>query len=188
MHIHEVILQNGKKQSWEGDFILFEKITVSTIDLPKKGFQMYPDTVVPVKVIGKSHNPRNKTFIRGASPGTSSGLWDKNAIGGRRCDITIIVKQTFGNWNRHFCRRGKFEFDRLSRSTIKKLRNSEKREDYHVDERHKTIFNHCVWHIWHKTNASKKKTKQKFMQIINIFRLKAEIGPLFWICWCFVLY
>ena len=34
-----------------------------------------------------SHCPQNKTFIRGASPGVSDELGDKNAIGGRRWDV-----------------------------------------------------------------------------------------------------
>ena len=34
-----------------------------------------------------SFRPRNKTFIRGASPGVSDELWDKNAIGERRWDV-----------------------------------------------------------------------------------------------------
>ena len=38
-------------------------------------------------VILKSHRPQNKTFIRGASPGVSDELWDKNDIGGRRWDV-----------------------------------------------------------------------------------------------------
>ena len=40
-----------------------------------------------VKLIGKSHRPQNKTFIRGASPGVSDELWDKNVIGGRGWDV-----------------------------------------------------------------------------------------------------
>ena len=42
---------------------------------------------LPEKLIGKSHRPQTKTFIRGASPGISDELWDKNAMGGRRCDV-----------------------------------------------------------------------------------------------------
>ena len=42
---------------------------------------------MPEKLIGKSYRPQNKTFIKGASPGVSDKLWDKNAISGRRCDF-----------------------------------------------------------------------------------------------------
>ena len=48
---------------------------------------MFLDISLPEKLIGKSHRPQNKTFIRGASPGVSDELWDKNAIGGRRLDV-----------------------------------------------------------------------------------------------------
>ena len=50
-------------------------------------FQTSLDISLPVKLIGKWHRPQIKTFIRGASPGVSDELWDKNAIGGRRLNV-----------------------------------------------------------------------------------------------------
>ena len=35
----------------------------------------------------KSHRPQNKRFIRGAIPGVSDQLWDKDAIGWREWDV-----------------------------------------------------------------------------------------------------
>ena len=70
-----------------GDIILLGKIPVPTIELPKWRFQTFLDISLPEKLIGKSHRPQNKTFIRGASPGVSDELWDKNVIGGRRWDV-----------------------------------------------------------------------------------------------------
>ena len=66
---------------------MFGKIPVPTIELPKRRFQTFLDISLPEKLIGKSHRPQNKTFIRGASPGVSDKLRDKNAIGGRRWDV-----------------------------------------------------------------------------------------------------
>ena len=48
---------------------------------------------MPEKLIGKSHRPQNKTFIRGASPGVSDELWDKNAIGERRWDVATQERE-----------------------------------------------------------------------------------------------
>ena len=44
------------------------------IELPKRRFQTFLDISLPEKLIGKSHRPQNKTFIRGASPGVSDEL------------------------------------------------------------------------------------------------------------------
>ena len=55
-----------------GGLILFDKIPVTTIELPL--FQMFLYTSLPEKLILKSHHPQNKTFIREASPGASDEL------------------------------------------------------------------------------------------------------------------
>ena len=70
-----------------GGLILFSKIPVPTIELPQRRFQTFLDISLPEKLIGKSLCPQNKTFIRGASPGVSDELWDKNTIGRRRWDV-----------------------------------------------------------------------------------------------------
>ena len=49
-------------------------------------FQTFLGISLPEK-LGKSHRPQNKTPIRGASPGVSDEVWDKNAICGRRWDV-----------------------------------------------------------------------------------------------------
>ena len=85
--LHVVIIQNVVLHSGEGDLILFGKIPIPTIELPYRRFQTFLDISLPEKLIGQSHRPQNKTFIRGASPGVSDELWDKNAIGGRRWDV-----------------------------------------------------------------------------------------------------
>ena len=66
---------------------MFGEIPVPTIELPSRRFQTFLDISMPEKLIGKSHRPQNKTFIRGASPGVSDKLCDKNTIGGRRWDV-----------------------------------------------------------------------------------------------------
>ena len=57
-----------------GGLILFGKIPVMTIVLPWRRFQTFLDISLPEKLIGKSHRPKNKTFIRVASPGVSDEL------------------------------------------------------------------------------------------------------------------
>ena len=44
---------------------------------------------LPEKLIGKSHRPQNKTFIRGANPCVLDDniMCDKNVIGGRRWGV-----------------------------------------------------------------------------------------------------
>ena len=48
-----------------GDLILFDKIPAPTIELPQRRTFLYIS--LPEKLIGKSHRPLNKTFIRGAA-------------------------------------------------------------------------------------------------------------------------
>ena len=46
-----------------GGLILYTKILVPTIELPKRRFQTFLDMSLPEKLIGKSHCPQNKIFI-----------------------------------------------------------------------------------------------------------------------------
>ena len=57
-----------------GNFILFDKIFISTITLLKWRFQAFSDESLFEKLIWKSRRPQNKTSIRGASPGISYKL------------------------------------------------------------------------------------------------------------------
>ena len=66
----------------ERGLILFDKIPVPTIEL-----QTFLCPSLPVKLIGESHHPQNKTFIKGTSPCVTDKLRDKNTIGGRRRDV-----------------------------------------------------------------------------------------------------
>ena len=79
--------QNVIYHSWEGYFILLNKFPVSTIKLPEWRFQAFCEVSLFQKLTGKSPGPQNKTFIRGASPGVSYKLRDKNTIGWRRWNI-----------------------------------------------------------------------------------------------------
>ena len=54
-----------------GDLILFGKIPVLTIELPKRRFKPFLEISLPIW----------------ANPGVSDELWDKNAIRGRRWDV-----------------------------------------------------------------------------------------------------
>ena len=65
-----------------GGRVLFDKIPVPITELPKRLSQKYNYLSLPEKLIGKPHRPQNKTFIRGASPGVSDELWDKNCCSG----------------------------------------------------------------------------------------------------------
>ena len=58
----------------DGDLILFGKISVPTIELSYRRFQTSLDISLPEKLIGKSHRPQKKPFIRGAIPGVSDEL------------------------------------------------------------------------------------------------------------------
>ena len=48
---------------------------------------MFPGIFLLKKLIGKSHRPQNKTFIKGIGHVIAYVLWDKNTIDGRRWDI-----------------------------------------------------------------------------------------------------
>ena len=50
-----------------GGLILFGKIPVPTIELPKRRFPRFLDISLPEKLIGKSHRPQNKTFIKSSN-------------------------------------------------------------------------------------------------------------------------
>ena len=69
-----VIIQNVVQHSGEGDLILFGKIPLPTLELPQRRPQTFLYISLPEKLIGKTHRPQNKTFIRGASPGVSDEL------------------------------------------------------------------------------------------------------------------
>ena len=81
------IWSSSRMSSGERDLKLFGKIPVPTIDLSEDFKCSLTNPCLPEKLIGKWHRPQNKTFIRGASPGVSDELWDKNALGGRRWDV-----------------------------------------------------------------------------------------------------
>ena len=70
-----------------GDSMLFDTISVPTIELSLRPFQTFINISLHEKVIRKSRRSQNKIFIRGASPGIPDELWDKNPIGGRRWDV-----------------------------------------------------------------------------------------------------
>ena len=71
------------------------KIPVSTIKLPEWRFQAFQKVSLFEYLTGKSPGPHNKTFIRGASPGVSYELRDKNAIGQCGWDITTQEWEVF---------------------------------------------------------------------------------------------
>ena len=62
-----------------GRFIMFDEISISTIELPERRFQTFPDISMSMelraeislleKLLGKSRRPKDKTIIRGANPG-----------------------------------------------------------------------------------------------------------------------
>ena len=85
--LYMVRSQNVIYHLWEGNFILFDKIPVSTIKLPQWRFQAFLDVSLFEKLIWKSRRPQDKTSIRGASPGISYKLRNKVAIGGRGWNI-----------------------------------------------------------------------------------------------------
>ena len=61
--------------------------SLSTIKLPQWRFQALLDVSLVEKLIWKSRRPQNKASIRGASPGISYKLRNKDAIGGRGWNI-----------------------------------------------------------------------------------------------------
>ena len=65
------------------NFVLIDKIPVSAIKLFTWRFQTFLDVSLFEKLILKSYRPQNKTLIRGASPGLSYKLRNKDAIGER---------------------------------------------------------------------------------------------------------
>ena len=79
--------QNVILHWWEGNFILFDKIPVSTIKLSQRRFQSFLDVSLFEKLIWMSRRLQNKTVIRGASPGISYELREKDAIGGQSWNI-----------------------------------------------------------------------------------------------------
>ena len=115
----------------EGEkFILFDKIPVSTIKLPQWRFQAFLDVSLFEKLIWKSRHPQDKTSIRGASPGISYKLRNKDAIGGRGwniatqerkiCDVEIeIVTFVNDNWRKNSVIKYLF----LTVSSVQDMRN-----------------------------------------------------------------
>ena len=83
LSLYLVRLKNVIKHSWEGNFILLNKIPASTIKLPQCRFQAFFDVSLFDKLIWKSSLPQNETSIRGANPGISYKMWDKDARVGR---------------------------------------------------------------------------------------------------------
>ena len=77
------------------------------------------DISLPEKLIGKSQRHQNKAFIKGASPGVSDELGDKNAIGGRRWDVATHERKVCNMEIEivTFFRKGKCEVDRPYRLT-----------------------------------------------------------------------
>ena len=53
----------------------------------------FPDIILPERFIWKSRRPQNKIFIRGASPGISYELWDKNVMEFWRCNIATYEQK-----------------------------------------------------------------------------------------------
>ena len=87
LSLYMVRPQNVIQHLREGNFILPNKIPASTKKLPQWRFQAFPDVSPPEKPIWKSRRPQDKTSTRGASPGISYKLRNKDAIGGRGWNI-----------------------------------------------------------------------------------------------------
>ena len=110
-----------------GCFILFDKIPVSTILLPKRlhVFQSSLDISLP-KLIWKSHRPQNTRFIRGPSPYVSSDEYG----------ILLVGNRKFVIW--------KFKSSRLSLNEVRRLlsfsiyRSKSKRNQ-------KRLSTSCLW-------------------------------------------
>ena len=83
----ELSLYMVRYHLWEGNFILFYKIPVSNLKLSQWRYQSFLDVSLFEKLIWKSHRPQNKTSIRGASPGISYKLQNKDALCGRGWNI-----------------------------------------------------------------------------------------------------
>ena len=71
----------------EGDFIMFDDISISTVELLEGRFQTFLDIILAEKLTWKSRRIQNKTFIRVANPGIPYELWDKHTKGWRRWNI-----------------------------------------------------------------------------------------------------
>ena len=56
------------------DFILLDKIPVSTIELPQRRFHTFLDISLPEKLFGNLHSSEKITFVRGASSGVSNEI------------------------------------------------------------------------------------------------------------------
>ena len=59
-----VITKNAMWHLGEGDFIMFDKISLSTIELPKRRFQTFPDKSLPEKIYMKVAPQYNVKFVR----------------------------------------------------------------------------------------------------------------------------
>ena len=88
MSLYLVRLQNIIKHSWERNFVLFDKILVSTIKRLQWRFQAFFDVSLFERLFWKSCRPQKKTLIQGASPGIWYRLWYEDAIGRRSWYIT----------------------------------------------------------------------------------------------------
>ena len=82
-----VRLQTVIQHSWERKFVLFDEIPLSNIKLFQWRYQAFFDVSQFEKLIWKSCRPQIKTSIRGASPGISYKLRNKDAIGWRGSNI-----------------------------------------------------------------------------------------------------
>ena len=87
LSLYMVRSQNVIQHLIEGNVILFDKIPVSTIKLPKWRFQAFLDVSLFEKLIWRSRRSQDKISIRGASPGIAYKLRNKDAIGGRSWNI-----------------------------------------------------------------------------------------------------
>ena len=96
LSLYMVRSQNVIQHLWEGNFVLFDKIPVSTIKLPKSRFQAFFDVSLFEKLIWKSRRPRDKTSLWGASPGISYKLRNKDAIGGWGWNIATQERKICG--------------------------------------------------------------------------------------------
>ena len=71
----------------ERDFIMFDGIPLSTIELPEGRFQLFPDISLPEKLTWMSRCSQNTTFIRGASPTQERKVCDMEVK-----IVTFVVK------------------------------------------------------------------------------------------------
>ena len=88
----------------EGDIIMFDEILISKIELLEGRFQTFPDIFLPEKLTRKSRRFKNKTFIRGASPGIP---WAVRQTQHRLAKMENCYSRKnslwYGSWNRHVC-------------------------------------------------------------------------------------